>query len=101
MATSFNTEEIFQSSAGQLLSVLSDVSAWVVADRPRLITAKNGEVILAFEDNTRAKISFEVVEDGVRAKIIHEFLKNESEIKPRQHYWQEVLASLHRRLDQK
>ena len=101
MTTALNTQDVFQSSAGQLFSVLSDVSAWVVSDRPRLITAKNGEVTLAFEDNTRAKISFEVVEAGVRAKIIHEFLKNESEIKARNHYWTEVFASLHRRLDQK
>lgn len=101
MAIAFKTQESFQSSTGQLFSVLSDVSAWVVADRPRLISAKNGTVTLAFDDNTRATISFEVVEDGVLAKIIHEFLKNESEIKPRQRYWQEVLANLHRRLDQK
>lgn len=101
MAVAFNIEEVFNSGTGQLISVLSDVSAWAVSDRPRLITAKNGQVTLAFEDNSRAKISLEVVEDGVRAKILHELLKNESEIKPRQQYWNEVLLGMHLRLDQK
>lgn len=101
MAIAFNVQEDFNSGSGQLLSVLSDVSAWVVPDRPRLISSKNGEVTLAFDDNTRAKISFEVLGDGVRAKIHHELLKNESEIKPRQQYWKEVFVSFHRRLDQK
>jgi hypothetical protein len=101
MAIAFNIEEEFSSGAGQLISVLSDVAAWSVSDQPRLISAKNGEVTLAFDDDTRAKISVEIMGDGVRAKILHELLKNESEIKPRQHYWNEVLMGMHRRLDQK
>lgn len=101
MAIAFKVQEEFATGMGQLFSVLSDVSAWVVFDRPRLISAKNGEVKLAFDDNSRAIISFELFEDGVRANIVHELLKNESEIKPRQLYWQDVLAGMHRRLDQK
>jgi hypothetical protein len=101
MPSSFKLQEDFDSGMGQLLNVLSDVAAWVVFDRPRLITAKNGEVKLAFDDNTRAIISFEILDGGVRANILHELLKSESEIKPRQLYWQEVLAGMHRRLDQK
>jgi hypothetical protein len=101
MPFSFKLQEEFDSGMGQLFSVLSDVSSWVVFDRPRLISAKNGEVKLAFSDNTRAIISFELIEAGVRANITHELLKDESEIKPRQLYWQDVLAGMHRRLDQK
>ena len=101
MAISFKLQEDFETGLAQLFSVLSDVSAWVVFDRPRLITAKNGQVKLAFDDGTRAIISFELVENGVRANILHELLKSELEIKPRELYWQEVLSSMHRRLDQK
>lgn len=101
MAIAFKVHEDFDTGMSQLFSVLSDVSSWVVFDRPRLITAKNGEVKLAFDDNTRAIISFEIIEAGVRANVVHELLKNESEIKPRQLYWQEVFAGMHRRLDQK
>ena len=101
MAIAFKLQEDFESGLGQLFSILSDVSSWVVFERPRLISAKNGEVRLAFEDNSRAVISFEIIEDGVRANIVHELLKSESEIKARQLYWQEVLAGMHRRLDQK
>lgn len=101
MAISFKLQDDFESGMGQLLSVLSDVSAWVVFDRPRLISAKHGVVKLAFDDNSRAIISFELIESGVRANIIHELLKNESEIKPRELYWKKVLAGMHRRLDQK
>lgn len=101
MAIAFKLQEDFESGMGQLFSVLSDVPAWVVFDRPRLISAKNGEVKLAFDDNSRAIISFEMIEEGVRAHIVHELLKSEAEIKPRQLYWQEVLSGMHRRLDQK
>lgn len=101
MAISFKLQEDFETGLAQLFSVLSDVSAWVVFDRPRLITAKNGQVKLAFDDGTRAIISFELVENGVRANILHELLKSELEIKPRELYWQEVLSGMHRRLDQK
>jgi hypothetical protein len=101
MAISFKIQDDFESGIGQLLSVFSDVSAWAVFDRPRLITAKNGVVKLAFDDSTRAIISFEIVDGGVRVNIHHELLKNETEIKPRKLYWKEVLAGMHRRLDQK
>ena len=101
MAIAFKVQEDFESGMGQLFSVLSDVSSWVVFDRPRLIAAKNGQVKLAFEDNSRAIISFEIIDGGVRANVVHELLKSESEIKPRQQYWQDVLAGMHRRLDQK
>lgn len=101
MAISFKVHDDFETGLGQLFSVLSDVSSWVVFDRPRLISAKNGQVKLAFDDNTRAIISFELFEGSVRAHIVHELLKNDDEIKPRQLYWNEVLAGMHRRLDQK
>jgi hypothetical protein len=101
MAIAFRVQDGFETGLSQLFSVLSDVSSWVVFDRPRLISAKNGEVKLAFEDGSRAIISFEIIDGGVRANIVHELLKDESEIKPRQLYWQEVLAGMHRRLDQK
>lgn len=101
MAVAFKIDEDFETGLGQLFSVLSDVNAWVVFDRPRLISAKNGQVKLAFDDQSRAIISFEIIDGGVRAHLVHELLKNESEIKPRQLYWREVLAGMHRRLDQK
>lgn len=101
MPIAFKIQEEFQSGIGQLVSVFSDVSAWVVFDRPRLISEKNGQVKLAFEDSTRAIISFEIIDGGVRVNIVHELLKTESEIKPRQLYWSEVIAGMHRRLDQK
>jgi hypothetical protein len=101
MAIAFRVQDAFEAGLSQLFSVLSDVSSWVVFDRPRLISAKNGEVKLAFEDGSRAIISFEIIDGGVRANVVHELLKDESEIKPRQLYWQEVLAGMHRRLDQK
>jgi hypothetical protein len=36
MAIAFKVQEDFETGMGQLFSVLSDVSAWVVFDRPRL-----------------------------------------------------------------
>lgn len=40
MPIAFKIQEEFQSGIGQLVSVFSDVSAWVVFDRPRLISKK-------------------------------------------------------------
>lgn len=100
MAISFKIHEDFDSGLGQIFSVLSDVESWVVFERPRLISAKNGEVRLAFEDKSRAVISFEIVESAVRVQILHELLVSESAIKAKQLYWAEVLGGLHRRLDQ-
>lgn len=99
MAIAFKLQEDFESGLGQLFSILSDVSSWVVFDRPRLISAKNGEVRLAFEDNSRAVISFEIIEGGVRANIVHELISEEAQVKAKQLYWSEVMAGLHRRLD--
>lgn len=100
MATSFKLHEDFEAGLGQIFSVLSDVDSWVVFERPRLISAKNGEVRLAFEDNSRAIISFEIIEGKVRVHILHELLVAESAIRARDLYWAEVLSGLHRRLDQ-
>lgn len=100
MAISFKIHEDFDAGLGQIFSVLSDVESWVVFERPRLISAKNGEVRLAFEDKSRAVISFEIVESAVRVQILHELLVSESAIKAKQLYWAEVLGGLHRRLDQ-
>jgi hypothetical protein len=99
MAVAFKIEEEFQVALAQLFSVLSDVGSWVVFERPRLISAKNGEVRLAFEDGTRAIISFSLIEGGVKAIIVHELLSDESQVKPKTLYWQEVLQGMHRRLD--
>ena len=99
MAIAFKLEEDFQSALGQIFSVLSDVDSWVVFERPRLISAKNGEVRLAFEDNSRAVISFVLLEGGVRVQILHELLSAETAVKEKQLYWAEVLGGLHRRLD--
>lgn len=101
MPIEFKMQDDFDSGMGQLFSVLSDVGSWAVFDRPRLISAKNGQVKLAFNDNTRVIISFEVFDGGVRVHIVHELLKSESDVKPRELYWHEVLAGMHRRLDQK
>ena len=101
MALAINAEEIFEASAGQVLSVLSDVTSWRVTDRPRLISAKNNKVTLAFEDFSRAVITLETVEHGSRARILHELIRDDSQAKVRQTYWRDVLAELHQRLDQK
>jgi hypothetical protein len=101
MALAIKAEEIFEASAGQVLSVLGDVTSWQVADRPRLISAKNNKVTLAFEDFSRAVITLETVELGSTAKIIHELIKDDSQAKVRQTYWRDVLAEMHQRLDQK
>jgi hypothetical protein len=100
MSIAFKLQEDFESGLAQLFSVLSDVDSWVVFERPRLISAKNGEVRLAFEDNSRAVISFEIIEGGVRVHIVHELLSAESAVTGKQLYWAEVLGGLHRRLDQ-
>ncbi|MFM1984273.1 MAG: hypothetical protein RL723_708 [Actinomycetota bacterium] len=99
MAIAFKVQEDFESSLAQLFSVISDVDSWVVFERPRLISAKNGQVRLAFDDQSRALISFELLDGIVRAHIVHELLKEESAVKAKQLYWQEVLGGLHRRLD--
>ena len=100
MSISFKLKDDFESGLAQLFSVLSDVDSWVVFERPRLISAKNGEVRLAFEDSSRAVISFEIIEGGVRVHIVHELLSAESAVNEKQLYWAEVLGGLHRRLDQ-
>jgi hypothetical protein len=99
MAVAFKIHEDFQSALAQVFAVLSDVDSWVVFERPRLITAKNGEVRLAFQDMSRAIISFEIIDGGVRVYIVHELLSDEASVKAKTLYWGEVLAGLHRRLD--
>lgn len=99
MAIAFKVQEDFETALAQLYSVISDVDSWVVFERPRLISAKNGEVRLAFEDQSRAIISFELIDAAVRVHIVHELLKEEPAVKVKQLYWAEVLGGLHRRLD--
>lgn len=101
MALSIQAEVNFPAGVGQVLSVMSDVSSWQVADRPRLISAKNNKVTLAFEDFSRAVITLETVEHGSTAKILHELIKDGSQVNSRQFYWKEVLAEMRQRLDQK
>jgi hypothetical protein len=101
MALAIQAEVIFPAGAGQVLSVLSDVTSWQVADRPRLISAKSNKVTLAFEDFSRAVITLETVEHGSTARIFHELIKDDSQAKARQTYWKDVVAEMHQRLDQK
>jgi len=101
VALAINAEGIFEASAGQVLSVMSDVTSWQVADRPRLISAKSNKVTLAFEDFSRAVITLETVEHGSTARIFHELINDDSQAKDRQTYWRDVLAEMHQRLDQK
>ena len=101
MALSIQAEVNFPAGAGQVISVMSDVSAWQVDDRPRLISAKNNKVTLAFEDFSRAVITLETAEHGSTAKILHELIKDGSQVAARQIYWKDVLAEMHQRLDQK
>lgn len=99
MSIAFKIHEDFDSALAQVFSVLSDVDSWVVFDRPRLISAKNGEVRLAFQDMSRAIITFEIIDGGVRVHVVHELLTKESEVKARGLYWAEVLGGLQRRLN--
>lgn len=101
MAKSIEATEQFLASAGQVLSVFSDVSSWQVQDQPRVISAKENKVTLAFEDLSRAVIIMEPTESGSVAKILHELLRDDSQIRARETYWHEVLLEMHRRLDQK
>jgi hypothetical protein len=101
MALSIQAEVSFPAGAGQVLSVMSDVSSWQVADRPRLISAKNNKVTLAFEDFSRAVITLEPVEHGSNARILHELIKDDLQVNARQIYWKDVLAEMRQRLDQK
>lgn len=100
MSIAFKLQDDFETGLAQLFSVISDVDSWVVFERPRLISAKNGQVRLAFEDKSRAIISFEILEGAVRVHIVHELLLAETAVKEKQLYWAEVLGGLHRRLDQ-
>lgn len=99
MSIAFKVHEDFHSALAQVFAVLSDVDSWVVFERPRLISAKNGEVRLAFSDMSRAIISFEIIEGGVRVHIVHELLSDESAVKAKGLYWAEVLGGLQRRLN--
>jgi len=101
MSLAIQAEVNFPAGAGQVLSVMSDVTSWEVSDRPRLISAKNNKVTLAFEDFTRAVITLETVEHGSTAKILHELIRDDSQLEARQLYWKDVLSEVRNRLDQK
>lgn len=99
MALSFKVEETFSVELQRLFTVLNDVSSWAVFDRPRVLGTKNGQITLAFDDRTRAILSFEIVDGLVRLRVVHELVPDTAGIKPREQYWQEVLAGIHRRLE--
>jgi hypothetical protein len=99
MSIAFKIHEDFTSALPQVYAVLSDVDSWVVFERPRLISAKNGEVRLAFQDMSRAIVSFEIIDGGVRVHVVHELLNDEASVKAQGLYWAEVLGGLQRRLN--
>lgn len=101
MTLAIQAEVIFPAGAGQVIAVMSDVNSWQVPDRPRVISAKNNKVTLAFGDFTRAVITLETIEAGSTARILHELIKDDSQAKARQIYWKDVIAQMHKRLDQK
>jgi hypothetical protein len=99
MSLAFKLEETFNAELQRIFTVLNDVASWSVFDKPRVLGTKGGKITLAFEDQTRAFINFEILPDGVRVQIVHELLTDEAAIKPRELYWREVLAGIHRRLE--
>lgn len=99
MALSFKVEEMFNVELQRLFTVLNDVSSWVVFDRPRVLGTKNGQITLAFDDRTRAIISFELVDGSVNVRVVHELVPDLDGIKPRELYWREVFSGVHRRLE--
>jgi hypothetical protein len=99
MAVAFKIEETFEVELSRAFTVLSDVESWSVFDKPRLVSAKNGKITLAFADGTRAFLDFQVVEGGVVVRMVHELLKDESAISGYQKYWAEVFSGIRRRLE--
>lgn len=99
MSLAFKLEETFDVELQRIFTVLNDVSSWSVFEKPRVLGTKGGKITLSFEDKTRAIINFEILPAGVRVQIVHELLSDEAAIKPRELYWREVLAGIHRRLD--
>ncbi|WP_296630329.1 hypothetical protein [Rhodoluna sp.] len=99
MAVAFKIEETFQVELARMYTVLSDVASWSVFDKPRLVSAKNGKITLAFVDGTRAFIDFMIVDAGVAIRVVHELLKDESAISAYQKYWNEVFVGIRRRLE--
>lgn len=99
MALSFKIEETFNVELQRIFTVLNDVSSWAVFDRPRVLGTKNGQITLAFEDRTRALISFELESGAIKVRVVHELVPDIDGIKPREQYWREVFAGVHRRLD--
>ncbi len=100
MALSFVIQEKFLASPSQVISVLSDVASWGVADRPRLISIKNEKVTLAFDDITRAVISVESSDSHAKTNVLHELIKDKAQVTARKNYWKKVFIEMHRRLDQ-
>lgn len=99
MSLAFKLEETFDVELQRIFTVLNDVASWSVFDKPRVLGTKGGKISLAFEDQTRAFINFEILPVGVRVQIVHELLADEAAIKPRELYWREVFAGIHRRLE--
>lgn len=99
MSVAFKIDTEFEVELARLFTVLNDVSSWAVFEKPRVMSTKNGQLTLAFDDRTRAILSFELVEGAVKLRVVHELLKDASEIKPREQYWFEVLAGVRRRLE--
>ena len=99
MSLAFKIEETFKVELQRIFTVLNDVASWSVFDKPRVLGTKGGKITLAFEDQTRAFLNFEILPDGVKVQIVHELLVDEAAIRPRELYWKEVLAGIHRRLE--
>lgn len=99
MTVAFKIEENFQVELARMYTVLSDVPSWSVFDKPRLVSAKNGKITLAFVDGTRAFLDFMIVDSGVAVRVVHELLKDESAIGTYQKYWHEVFEGIRRRLE--
>lgn len=99
MSLTFKVEEAFEAELQRLFTVLNDVDSWSVFDKPRVLGTKGGKITLAFDDQTRAIINFEILPSGVKVQILHELLPDKAAIKPRKLYWREVFTGIHRRLE--
>ena len=82
-----------------MYGLVNDVAAWSVFEKPRILNANSGKISFSFEDLTRAFIEFSVSGSETKMRIIHELLKSEGDIKPRELYWAEVIAGLKRRIE--
>jgi hypothetical protein len=99
MTISIKIEAELSVGLPRIFGLVNDVAGWSVFDRPRVLNAKNGKISLAFEDLTRAFIDFKAEAGLTKIRIVHELLKSEADIHPRELYWEEVLAGFRRRVE--